>query len=216
MLSNLFRRRRKPPVVDRESLCRFLDQRAALITQKTIIGYCHVKTNLPISELIVEKQFADAFDRSRWEAYAAILADLVVIAEGRLRVAAGAGAAVLPARLAELYGAVLASRPCPVHRAGGWHDEVAALRGRLAEAQESPPRPVAEVSRVSARKVFRSLPIHERLRRPDAPAVEAGVRFLFVGLAREFDRDLDHAALADALLAAETDAVLPHAPAGSA
>ena len=202
MLESIFRRRRPPPVADVDSLARFLDQRAALIAQKSVIGYCQVKTNLPIHELMVEKPFAEAFERARWEGYAAVLADLVVIAEGRLRSAVGGATDVLLDRLPALYGRIIGMHPqAATLRPHGWSDDVAALRARLAEAQDRPPRTIAEISRVSAGKLFRSLPIHERLRRPDAPAVEAGVRFLFVGLAREFDRDFDHDGLARTLLA---------------
>lgn len=178
-------------------MIRFLDTRAALVSQKALVGYCQVKTSLPVAELLREKPFAEAFSRAQWESYAAVLADLIAILAGRLRpyAADAASAALLADRLARLFATILARHPLPPHRTDGWAQDVAAFRSRLAELAEAPPRSIGEISRVSARKVFQAMPIHERLRAADAPAMEAGVQFQLVGLAREFDRDLDHAAL---------------------
>jgi hypothetical protein len=202
MLKSLMRRWQRPAIETVQALGGFLDERAAFLAQKSVIGYCHAKTSLPLSELIIEKQFADAFEFARLEAYVAILADLIVITEGYLRPAASGRLELLADRLSDLHAELLAAHAAPPHRPQGWADDVAAARRRLAEAQCSAPRSLAEVAKTSAERVFATLPIHERLREPDKPAVIASVRFMMVGLASEFEKRLDRSALIADLLAA--------------
>lgn len=195
MLKNLLRRWRRPMIVTAEALGAFLGQNASLIAQKTIIGYCNVKTMLPLHELTREKRFAEALEMARWEAYAAALSDLFVVAEARLRTAARGREYDLVARLADLHDRELTGHPVPAHRAEGWNPDRAALRQRLTTAQLAPPRGMADISLTCAERIFSTLPIHERLREPDKPAIVANVQFLMVGMAHRFDAEIDSAAV---------------------
>ncbi len=200
MLKNLFQRWRRPAITTGEALGAFLDQNASLISQKTIIGYCNVKTMLPLPELTKEQRFVDALEISRWEAYAAALADLFVVAEGRLRNAGVGPQYDLVARLADLHDAVLSRYPAPAHKSEGWAGEAAALRQRLTTAQLAPPMAMADIALICAERIFSTLPIHERLREPDKPAVVANVQFMMVGMAHRFDTEIDSAAVTADLL----------------
>ncbi|HSE79965.1 MAG TPA: hypothetical protein VLG66_18360 [Alphaproteobacteria bacterium] len=211
MLSDIWRRfrERNRPIATRGDMAAFLEERAAQVAQKSVIGYCHVKTQLPLVELMRDKPFADAFEVSRWEAFAAVLADLVVVTEGLLRPAAEARAPRLVEPLTAVFADVLAHHPVPAHRPGGWADAIESLRVRLARAQIAQPLPFATVAETSAERLFETLPIHPRLREPDKPAIVANVRFLMVGLRHQFDRRLDPAALVDALLSDGPSASMP-------
>jgi hypothetical protein len=176
----------------------FLDRHAAMITHRSVIGYVQVKTRMPLHEIAREAPFRAAFERSRTEAYAAILADLLVVAEGVLREAAPGP---LVEGLVRVYAELLARQSLPAHRPEGWDEATAALRARLAAAATAPPARVAEVARRSAERVYETLPIHESLRAADAPAIRASIQFLMVSLYAEFERRLDRAALARALAA---------------
>jgi len=202
MLKQLLQRWRRPAIASGEALGAFLDQNASLIAQKTIIGYCTVKTMLPLAELTKEKPFADALEISRWEAYAAALADLMIVAEGRLRPATGGRGYDLAARLTDLYEARLAMHPAPAHKADGWAGYVAALRQRLTTAQIAPPMAMVDVAAICAEHIYATLPIHERLREPDKPAIVANVQFMMVGLAHRFDAEIDSAAIVADLIGA--------------
>jgi len=202
MLKQLLQRWRRPAIATGEALGVFLDQNASLIAQKAIIGYCTVKTMLPLAELTKEKPFADALEVSRWEAYAAALADLMIVAEGRLRPAAGGRGYDLAARLADLYEARLAMHPAPAHKADGWAGYAATLRQRLTTAQIAPPMAMVDVAAICAEHIYSTLPIHERLREPDKPAIVANVQFMMVGLAHRFDAEIDNAAIVADLLGA--------------
>ena len=202
MLSRLLRRWLPPPIESRRDLIGFLDQRAALVAQQSVVGYCHVKTGLILKELNCEPEFARAFEVSRWEAYAAVLADLVVLTEGRLRSTAGSRASELVAALTDLFAAVLAGHTLPAHRAAGWSAEIAALRDRLARAQLAEPMPAVKVAEASASRLYETLPIHPDLRVRDKPALLANVRFRILGQCDEFDRRLDAPAVVADLLGA--------------
>ena len=201
MLIGWWRRRHSPAIASSADLRAFLDRCAAQVAQQSIVGYCHVKTSLPLHELVSEKPFEEAFEVARWEAFAAILADLMLVAEGYLRPAATGRLPEVAERLVALFQHILSGHPIPAHRPEGWHAEIARLRERLAVAQLALPRPITQVAAVSAGRGFDTLPIHERLRAPDRPAVEANVQFLMVGLAHQFEKRFDAVALVADLLA---------------
>jgi hypothetical protein len=198
MLSRLVARLRSKRVATLGALADFLDRESAQIAQRSIIGYVHVKTRLPLHELTKERPFAEAFEVARWEAYAAILADLMLVLHGVLSPAAAGGAAALREPLLRLYRDLLARHPLPAHRATGWDDAVIALDGRLTSAALAPPESIAKIAEHSAKRVYDTLPIHKSLRQPDKPAIVANVQFLIVGLAHRFKR-FDAASLADEL-----------------
>ena len=193
--------RRLKRVDSTDSFGAFLDRNASLVSQKTVVGYCLIKTSLPIHELIKEKAFADAYDAAVWEAYAAVLADLVVVAEAHLRPVPDNRPEETARGLLRLYARILAGHPAPAHRPQGWTPDTELLRIRLREHQAAPPKAIREIAETSGDRVFAALPIHERLRKPDRPAVVAGVQFLMVGLAHEFESQIDGPAVVAALAA---------------
>src|SRR5262245_63396611 len=98
---------RPAPIATAAALRTFLDERAALIAQKCAIDYCRGKTGLASYALFTEKPFLDALDVCRWETYAAVLGDLLILTEGYLRPAvAPEQQPRLCAALAELYSGV--------------------------------------------------------------------------------------------------------------
>jgi hypothetical protein len=195
VLNRFLRRWRQAPIGSRRDLLEFLDQRAALVAQQSVVGYCHVKTGLTLKDLNCEAEFAQAFEVSRWEAYAAVLADLVVLTEGRLRAAAGTQGPELAGALTDLFEAILAGHKPPAHRSAGWSAEIATLRDRLARAQVAEPMPAVKVGEVSALRLYDTLPIHPDLRVRDKPALLANVRFQILSQCDEFDRRLDPSAV---------------------
>lgn len=167
------------PIETAADLQTFLDERAAFVAQKSIAAYCQMKTRTYLLDLLKEKTFQDAFDRSRWESFAVVLSDLLVIVDGDL----GEGLreqerAFLASRMGAMYRAILDGHPRPAHRPEGWGDAFEAFDRRLAVARLAPPKPVLEVASHSAERLFALLPIHTSLRTRDGMSVEGGVRFL--------------------------------------
>lgn len=197
MLEKFLNRWRAPRISSSADFIAFLERSAWLVTQKTVIGYCTVKTNLPVHELAKDKPFADAYDISIRHAYAATLADIMEIALGYLMPYVRGCEAELAARLAQVHESLLSGHEAPT--AGGWGEEIAAERRRLKLAAASAPRPIRELTATSAERIVATLPIHERLRSPDTPAITASVQFMMVGRAHEFER-IDLKAVAADLL----------------
>jgi hypothetical protein len=195
--------RRRPGLADTAALAAFLAREASLISQKTVISYCHAKTRLPMNELMREARFVEAYERSRSEAYAAILGDLAAVVEARLRAAAGGRAGDLAAALARVHARILAAQPRPAHRPDGWADADAAFAERLRTLQLAPPHAIADLAAASGRRVFETLPIHKSLRWYDEDPVIASVQFMMVSLASRLDAELDAPALVEDLLREE-------------
>ncbi|HVO14934.1 MAG TPA: hypothetical protein VMV26_06965 [Alphaproteobacteria bacterium] len=200
MLRRWFAGWRAAPIATTNALREFFSAEAALVAQKCVIGYCHVKTRLPLAELMRDEAFRIAFEGARWEAFAAVLSDLAVVVEGHLRTAAGDRQSALADRLADCCAAVLAGRPRPAAPTAGWSEIVDNIRRRLHRAQLAAPQSVADISWASAERLFDTLPIHQQLSRPDKPAVVASVRFMLVSRCGRLERRLDRDALIDALI----------------
>ena len=191
---------RAPPIATADALRDFLYAEAALVAQKCVIGYCHVKTRLPLAELMRDEEFRIAFESARWEGFAAVLSDLAVVVEGHLRPMAGDRPGALADRLADCCADALAGRTRPAAPEAGWSGVTDEIRRRLHRAQLAPPQSVADISWTSAQRLFDTLPIHKQLRRPDKDAVVASVRFMLVSRCGRLERRLDRDALAQALL----------------
>ena len=123
-----------------------------------------------------------------------MLADAVLMAEGRLR-PAGEAAPVARSLLA-LHEAILRDHPPPAHLPQGWTPEVVAFAERMARAQLAQPLPAATLGETGARRLFDALPIHPDLRRLDFEMVSNAVRFGLVSMAQTLERRLDRAATA--------------------
>jgi hypothetical protein len=201
MMQKLLARWRKPPIVSVTGFTEFLERNAWLVTQKSVVGYCVVKTKLPVHEILKEKPFADAYSIAIWDSYPAVLADLMEVGLNYLRATDPAREPLWASRLGDFYESLVNAHPVPAHRIDGdWSADVSALRLRLHAALDTPSRQIREISLQSAERLFAKLPFHERLRGPDAPAVIANVQFLMVGLAHEFER-VDYGAVAADILA---------------
>lgn len=202
MLQRLIARLRPAPIATRETLASFLQQRASLIAQKCAIDYCRGKTGLASYALFTEKPFLDALDICRWESFAAVLGDLLILAEGQLRIeVAPQQRSRLLGALQDVYATVLRAQPLPPHRAQGWDDEVKAFSARLGAAAGAAPRLAVEVADHSARRMFETLPIHSNMRELDEEVVFGAVRFRMIAVSQEMQRRADAARLAAALLA---------------
>lgn len=202
------RRFRTAPIDSGGEFRAFVSSRASLIAQKAAIDYCRGKTGAFSHALFTEAAFLNALSVCRWEAFAAALSDVLVIAEGMLR-PYGAREA-LNAALQETYHAALAEYPLPEHRAeSGWSDVEAEFAIRLGAASTAEPRTAVQVADHSARRLFETLPIHANMRTLDEEVVFGAVRFRMTAVAQEMGRRLCLARLAVALTGAGSAASGP-------
>jgi len=206
-LWHLLKSRLRPvPIATSDALRTFVEERAALIAQKCAIDYVRGKTGLASYALFTEKPFLEALEVCRWETYAVVLGDLLIVAEGHLRPhAAGAGRSRLCDALIGLHSAALASLPVPVHRASGWGDVAESFIPRLRAASLAESRKAADIANHSARRLFETLPIHSSYRELDEEPVYGSVRFRMVAVSQEMQRRFVSAELAARLLADQNE-----------
>lgn len=133
----------------------------------------------------------------RWEGFAAVMADTLVLTEGLLRPAAG-GRALAPG-LVRLYVEGIAAQPSPPHRPDGWGDLVSSLDTRLQQAAALPPAPVRDVGRHSARCILETVPVRSANPKADRDGIQQAVHFGLVSVHDQLVRRLDREALAAAL-----------------
>lgn len=189
-----------PRAATADELRVFLSRRAAFAAQKAVTDYCEVKAGLNRDHLFAEAAFRDALAACRWESFAAVLSDLLVLAHAHLAPHVAGRETALAERLAEVGRAILADEPPPAHRPDGWDDVTVAIAARLAETAGHPPRPPAEVARAAAQRVLATLPIHENHRRTDREAIVGAVRFHIVSAWDAMLIEVDAAATAADLL----------------
>jgi hypothetical protein len=186
----------KPPaIVTTTALEALIATETARIAQKATTGYARMKAGTNHDLLFKEKGFLDALEISRWSAFALVLADLLVVAEGFLRPAAAGREDALEAALLAIGDRILAANPHPLRDGGDWTPEKAEIRERLALARLAPPVPAANVGHDTARGIYDSLPIHPKLRREDFEVTEGMVRFAHVAFREELERRADAPAI---------------------
>lgn len=189
-------RLRPAPIATVEALRVFLEERAALIAQKCAIDYCRGKTGLASYALFTEKPFLDALDVCRWETFAAVLGDLLILVETHLRphVAAGQRARLCEA-LIGLYSTAAATLPTPTHR-DGWEKARESFVLRFKAASLGRPQQALDVADHSAKRLFDTLPIHINMREMDQEPVYGAVRFRMIAVNQELQQRLRAADLA--------------------
>jgi hypothetical protein len=193
---------RPPPIASVPALRTFIEERAALIAQKCAIDYCRGKTGLASYALFTEKSFLDALDICRWETFATVLGDLLIVAEVHLRPQATTEQhPALCAALIGMHSAALATLPAPAHRSSGWGDAEDAFARRFRSASQGRPRQVLEVADHSAKRLFETLPIHASYRELDKEVVYGAVRFRMIAVSAEMQRRFAAPELVKQLLA---------------
>lgn len=184
---------------DPASLRLFASREAAFLAQKSATDYCQAKAGFSARQLFSEAEFLAALEVCRWEAFGAVLADLMLVVEARLRPLDEPAPEAVLQSLVGVYREVLQSFPLPTHRPQGWAEEVKALAVRLRRAQLAQPIGAAEIALTSAQRLFAALPIHPQHRRYDEETVVNAIRFGMVAIGVKLDQRLDVSALRLAL-----------------
>lgn len=152
-----------------------LPPEAAHVGQSATFNYLRARTGFMGPKLFSETAFLEAVEITRWEAYGAVLADLVMIAEAASR--AWLPGASAPAIWIGLYEEGLAAYPPPAHRADGWRGLQDAFAARLATRLAAPPEPPDLIAVTAGQTIYAHLPLHPDVRRPDEEMVINTVRF---------------------------------------
>lgn len=193
-------RRKGPPIADFDGLADALVAEAQHVAQSSVYAYCRARTGFMAPKLFDEKEFLASLDVTRWEAFAACLADFAIIVEGQLRDALPEDNGARRNLFVQLYRNGLARYPAPEHR-DGWDDAIERFDQRIAWAVENAPRPADDVAGAAGQVVYDHLPVHPDMRRFDEEMVVNSVRFRMCRAAEDFPRRIDFPVLTASLSA---------------
>lgn len=164
-------------VCSADQLTAGLAEEAAHVAQSTTYSYLRARAGFMAPKLFAEPAFLDALEVTRWEAFAAVLADFVVIAAGTARAHLGMPPDRAAALWTGVYRRALAVYPPPPHRPDGWQGFEDTLASRLAHGQARPPEPPDLVALHAGKALYENLPLHPSVRRLDEELVVNSVRF---------------------------------------
>ncbi|HSH99367.1 MAG TPA: hypothetical protein VLA02_02100 [Reyranella sp.] len=150
----------QPKVRSLAALQQFLDSEAAHLAQRTAINFIRNELGNRSPHALDDPRYQAKIAVSRWEGFAQVLADMIVLTKACLE-APGTPRAILDRRLGDLYAAILGAHPVPEHRAQGWEAEISALRARLAAHEHAPVDPQGYGEKTGS-LVFDTLPFRPR------------------------------------------------------
>jgi hypothetical protein len=184
--------RRKPPIADPAALAEFIDGHAAFLVQKGIYEYSRARAGHYSKVLFREKSFQDAVERSRWCAFPLGLAMVAEAAEGLLRPMAGDDRLAQVEALRALVLSIFDRYPVsPAVGEPAWTDLRADLANRLQQVGLHPPKRAMDIPEQFAQRYFDLMPIHEKLRRAEFPAMRNYLRVTMCNIHDELDKRLD-------------------------
>lgn len=127
MLAGLKRTLFPQRVRSRSDLTRFVSGEASYVAQRSTYEFSRNTLAWFGQSAFGDPAFNDAFAVCRWEAFAAIAADMTMVVRAFLD-----GGADLDPALLRVYADALGEYPAPAHRPQGWSDRHAALLSRFA------------------------------------------------------------------------------------
>jgi hypothetical protein len=200
-----------PPIRTPDALGSFLCGQANYLTQRISYEFCRNTLGYFGQHMFADPRFQAQERVCRWEGFAAVLADELVVAEGLLRAAAPAPLSALRASLAVLYAEGLAAQPTPAHRQPDLADLVDAFAHRLDRVAEIEPRPVKDIAHIGARRIYDVLPIYSGNEAADRDGIDRAVLFGLISVRDQLAKRLDCAAVGAMLIG--TQAAVPRASA---
>ena len=169
---------------------------AAYLAQGSSYSYIRARSGTMAPRLMQDAGFSAGMERCKWEGFAAMVGDLILIVETEMR----PHGPVAPAIWSRLYREVLAAQKMPSHRAeSGWSDRIAAFDMRLAAHGAMSIRGIESLCEHSAEVLLEFTPVDETIRKLDREMVVNNVKFRFIGFIDALRRRADWPALATAI-----------------
>ena len=198
LFEKLFRPR--PPIRDREALADFIDAQSAFIVQKGIYEYSRARAGHYAKVLFAEKEFAEAVEHARWQAFPLGLSMVGEMVDGVLASQAGMQrrANARPVDSSRPFGVRPLSRSSIDRRRG--MAGCAQRPGASARSCRRPcPKRVMDIPEPLAEAYFAMMPIHEKLRGRDFQTTRNYLRVSLCNIHDELISRMDRAALQRAL-----------------
>ena len=187
---------RKGRVRTLPELATAIGEGAAFLAQGASYSYIRARSGTMGPRLMQDAGFGVGMERCKWEGFAAIAGDLILIVETELR-PHGSGTVAVWQRL---YREVLAAQVMPGHRADtGWTDRLAEFDLALDAHRALPARGIEELCEHSAEVLLAFAPVEEAIRKHDREMVVNNVKFRFIDHVDALRRRTDWPALAAAI-----------------
>ncbi|XIA65302.1 hypothetical protein ACFIOY_02660 [Bradyrhizobium sp. TZ2] len=194
--------RPRPPIRDREALADFIDAQSAFIVQKGIYEYSRARAGHYAKVLFAEKEFAQAVEHARWQAYPLGLAMVGEMIEVALASQAGMQRREVLDQLITVVLSVFDRYPVPPSIGEeAWLAARGELAHRLDLAGGHAPKRVMDIPEPVAEAYFAMMPIHEKLRGRDFQTTRNYLRVSLCNIHDELISRMDRAALQRALTA---------------
>ncbi len=193
--------RRAPAIQGTAALADFIDRNAAFLIQKGMYEYSRARAGHYAKVLLSEPEFLEAIEKSRWQGFPLGLAMVGEMVEGVLHAAFGEERRAGLDGLTALVLSVFDRYPVPPQIGSfAWEEARSELKRRLDQVGLHPPKFVKDIPIPLAETYFDLMPIHEKLRAPDVPAIRNYLRVSLINIHDELIGRLDVPAVAQALL----------------
>ncbi|MFK4387337.1 hypothetical protein [Bradyrhizobium sp. USDA 223] len=194
--------RPRPPIGDRKALADFIDAQSAFIVQKGIYEYSRARAGHYAKVLFAEEGFAQAVERSRWQAYPLGLAMVGEMVEGVLRPHAGMQRRAVLDQMILVVLSVFDRYPVPPSLGeDAWLEARRELEQRLDLVGGHAPKRVMDIPEPLVETYFAMMPIHEKLRGRDFETIRNYLRVSLCNIHDELVDRIDAAAVTNRLLA---------------
>lgn len=187
---------RKSRIATISDLVTAIGESAAYLSQGAGYSYIRARSGTMGPRLMQDAGFGAGMERCKWEGFAAMAGDLILIVETELR---GYGPVSAPT-LKRLYREVLETQPLPAHRAEtGWADRIDHFDLRLDAHMGQAKRGLEELCEYGAGEMLAYAPVEDAIREADREMVINNVKFRVIDHVDALRKRADWPALAAAL-----------------
>lgn len=174
----------------RAELARFVSGEASYVAQRSTYEFSRNTLAWYGQAAFGDPKFNEAFAVCRWEAFAALAADMMTI----LRFFLDAGPELDPALL-QVHADVLGEYPAPAHRPDGWGDRHAALLGRFAGTASSHRPDLKAMGHRTGLLIHEYAPARSKNAEEERAVLAAAATFGLISFSDRLPKRLDRAAL---------------------
>jgi hypothetical protein len=198
LFEKLFRPR--PPIRDREALADFIDAQSAFIVQKGIYEYSRARAGHYAKVLFAEKEFAEAVEHARWQAFPLGLSMVGEMVDGVLASQAGMQRRAMLDQLIAVVLSVFDRYAVPPSIGEeAWLAARSDLAHRLDLVGGHARKRVMDIPEPLAESYFAMMPIHEKLRGRDFQTTRNYLRVSLCNIHDELISRMDRTAVERAL-----------------
>lgn len=174
----------------RAQLTRFVSGEASYVAQRSTYEFSRNTLAWFGQSAFGDPAFNDAFAVCRWEAFAAIAADMAFVVRSFLD-----GGPELDPALVRTYADALGEYPAPVHRPEGWSDRHAALLSRFAGVSSDHRPDLKVMGHRTGALIHEFVPARSKNAEEERQVLAAAVTFGLISFNDRLPKRLDRNAL---------------------